>query len=229
MTTRLYIIHTTTQDDKHTYNIVESVNITEHLKLLQKYSPCFIDSNTTYEQFNIRSDFRQIKSIPTTEKYYFIDIIDTTFISYKIKPNWYQLDSETYEKLKQFISIFLPPLSGTEITQDAKYKCTKCNKLYQDQRCFNRHVNECTLDITYKCQTCGTSYKSSTRYHNHILKCKPLLCTICQKTFSTKQALDKHTEKGCGSFTCQQCHKTFLSKYKMIQHCQHVHQFTYID
>ena len=41
--------------------------------------------------------------------------------------------------------------------------------------------------------------------------------------------LDKHIEKGCGSFTCEACGKLFHSKYKIQQHCLQVHQFTYID
>lgn len=231
MSIRLYLIHI----DNQTYNIVESINITEHLKLLQKYSPFLIENKKDdkdikcYQQFNIRADWRQIQSIPTIERYTFIDLLDTKYSSYKIKPNWYQFDLEILGVIKQFIYTFLPPLSGTDITTDAKYKCTKCNKLYQDQRCFNRHVKLCSQDITYKCQTCSISYKSSTRYHNHILKCKPLQCEICQKTFSSKQMLDKHIEKGCGTFTCEACGKLFHSKYKIQHHCLQVHQFTYID
>ena len=171
MSIRLYLIHI----DKQTYNIVESVNITEHLKLLKKYSPFLIENTKSYTQYNIRNDFKQIKSIHTDEKYSFIDLIDTEFGKEKIKPNWYQFQPDTLEKLEQFISTFLPPLSGTQITPEANYKCTKCGKLYRDKRSFNKHVTDCINDTSYQCSTCGVKYKSYTRYYNHILKCKSLI------------------------------------------------------
>ena len=222
MSIRLYLINI----DKQTYNIVESVNITEHLKLLKKYSPFLIQHTKCYQQYNIRNDFKQIKSIDTDEKYSFIDLIDTEFGKEKIKPNWYQFQPDTLEKLEQFISTFLPPLSGTQITPEANYKCTKCGKIYRDKRCFNKHITDCLNDTSYQCQTCGVKYKSHTRYYNHTLKCKSLICEICNKKFSTKQMLDKHIERGCGTFPCKNCGKTFLSRYKIEQHCQQKHGFT---
>jgi uncharacterized C2H2 Zn-finger protein len=233
MSIRLYLIPITKDGNIHTYNIVDSVNITEHIKLLKKYSPFFIEKpindtstdNKTYQQFNIRSDFRDISPISTLENYNFIDIINTKFGEYKIKPNWYQFDLKTLENIKQFISPFLPPLSGTQITLDAKYKCITCQLIYKDQRCFNKHVKECSLNTTYKCQTCGVEYKSSTRYHNHIQKCQSLVCNICQKDFSSAQILAKH-QVNCGTFQCEKCPKILKSKNKYIKHSQRIHNFT---
>ena len=142
----------------------------------------------------------------------------------KYKTHWYHFPPPTFDSLLQWISTLIEPLDNTKTTPQATYQCLTCQQLFKNKRTYHSH--QCQPIPSNTCPHCHKSFKSMTCYHNHLLKCQPLVCPTCHKTFSSKQVLEKHIDRGCGTFPCEQCGKTFLSKYKIIQHCQQQHQFT---
>jgi hypothetical protein len=219
MTIRLYLI----EAENDNYNIVESVHITKHLNQLDKYSTHTI--HPKYIQYNIRDDFKSHQTIfQTDNNFTIIDLINSPFKEDKIKTGWYHLPPSRLESLITFISPFIETIENTNTTSQGTYQCLTCQQIFKNKRTLSSH--QCQNDTINKCPNCHKSFKSMICYHNHILKCKPLVCESCHNKFSSKQSLDKHIEKGCGTFPCEKCGKTFLSKYKIIQHCQQKHQFT---
>lgn len=216
MVIRVYLIET----ENDYYNIVESVHITKHLNLLDKYSSHKINPN--YRHYNIRDDFKSIQTLITDNNdFTFMDLLKTQFLTHEIKSGWFHLTSNDLQSLIQFISIYLEPVDNSSTTTNANYQCLTCQKIFKTKRLLNLH--QCQTQ--YKCPTCSKQFKSLKCYQTHIKNCTPLLCLNCNKTFSSKQSLEKH-RLNCGSFTCEKCSKIFNSKYKILQHCQQIHQYT---
>jgi hypothetical protein len=208
------------------YNIVEGVNISQHFKLLEKYSPQELDDSYLY--YNLKNDYRKTQTlIETEEKINFLNLIDTSFSSQKIKNGWYRLDKIQLGKLILFISDYIENIQGSDVTKTAEYICQKCQKHCLDKRTLVKHLKECPKVISYQCQNCHKKFVSNTCYQTHLLKCKSAIhqCQKCQKILSSSQALTRHQEN-CGDFSCSHCQKQFNSKYKYLNHCQIKHGFS---
>ena len=212
----------------HEYNIVESVNISQHFKLLEKYCPDQVDDN--YLHYNLKRDYKLTQTlINTDESINFLTLIDTKFGTERIKDGWYRLDTKQLESLISFISEYIEPLTGSSITKSAEYMCDRCQKQCLDKRTLVKHLQECPELNNYQCQNCNKPFVSNTCYQTHILKCKTAIhqCQTCQKILSSTQALVRHKDN-CGYFTCSTCDQHFTSKYKYQNHCQVKHGFTAI-
>ena len=218
----LYIIQISGQQ---IYNIVESVNISNYFKLLDKYSSLAIDDN--YLHYNLKSDYKTTQNIINTdEDFNILTLIDIKFNNYKIKDGWYKLEPTQLDSIIEFISNFIEPISGGNITKTAEYVCQKCNNLFLDKRTLTKHLKECLTETEkFSCSTCGKQFVSQTCFQTHLEKCTQLICNSCHKTCSSKQSLENHI-KNCGNFPCTKCTSTFTSKYKYKQHCLTKHNFS---
>jgi hypothetical protein len=209
------------------YNIVESVNITQYLKLLDKYNPSLVDN---YLHYSLKKDYRTTQTlIDTTDNIHFLHLIDTTFSEYKIKEGWYRLTPTQLQSLITFISDYITTLPSCSITTTSEYICDKCGKLCKDKRTLANHLKVCPVLHNYQCQNCCKIFVSNTCYQSHILVCKSTIhqCPKCQKILSSNQSLQKHLDN-CGIFSCSVCNQHFTSKYKFGRHCQTRHGFTAI-
>ena len=219
----LYLINFT---GDQRYNIVESVNISQHLKLLEKYCPDCLDDS--YLHYNLRTDYPETQTLITTEEpITFLTLIDTKFQAQKIKDGWYRLDPSQLTELISFISDYVQSFPGSTITKSAEYICDRCQKTCQDKRALVKHLQECSELNNYQCQNCHKKFVSHTCYQTHLSKCKNPnhQCRRCQKNLSSAQALKRHQDN-CGDFTCTTCGEHFTSKYKYLNHCQTKHGFT---
>ena len=81
-------------------------------------------------------------------------------------------------------------------------KCKLCKKVLQNRNSYNRHIRE---------------------NHN---KEKKYQCTLCNKTYFDKVALETHlnVHKNERSYPCDNCEKSFLSLPDKKEHVQNVHK-----
>jgi hypothetical protein len=219
--TYLYIIHIA----ENLYNITESVNITQYLLQLEKY--CHLYSNKTYyTKFKLIDDYKEIqKIINTDDTFNFLHLINTKFKSNCLKDRWYNLNENEKDSLIQFISEFIEIPTGGILTEESKYKCSTCNKIYENNKLLKRHISTCNKLQIYNCHICNKKFNSNQCFRTHSLKCHSLKCSICNKELSSKQSFEIHI-KQCGHFQCDKCDDTFNSKYKYISHCSNKHGFT---
>jgi len=217
---RLYIINIANTDY---YNFAESVNISLYLKSLEKYSPFPI--NKDYLNYNINPEYEKLQTLITTdEPFYFVRLIQIQFQKYHLQEGWFQFNADILSEVKKFISPFILTNNSSEITEEALYKCTICNKrTFTNTKQLNQHISMCSN--TFKCNTCGKKFISQTCYNNHTKVCVLLECSKCNKLFASKQVLEKHIEN-CGNFQCKTCSLTFNTKHKYLSHCQTSHDYT---
>jgi len=207
------------------YNITESGNITQHLLQLDKYCPNYSKENK-YTQFKLIRNYKEIQNlIKTDEDINFLHLINTKFNKNCIKDRWYNLNNDEKNNLINFISEYIEPLDGCIITEDSKYKCSTCNKIYETSKALKRHSSSCNSKQIYNCDICNRKFNSNQCFRNHTSKCKSLVCSVCNKELSCKHSFELHT-KNCGNFKCEKCGNTFNSRYKYISHCSKIHGFT---
>ena len=91
------------------YNIVESVNISQHFKLLEKYCPDQVDDN--YLHYNLKKDYKLTQTlINTDETINFLTLIDTKFGTEKIKDGdkLYHVDAHLNKERHHGAPILVP-------------------------------------------------------------------------------------------------------------------------
>ncbi|XP_013405634.1 zinc finger protein Gfi-1b [Lingula anatina] len=89
-------------------------------------------------------------------------------------------------------------------TEDNKFVCRVCQKVFPLQRLLNRHL-KCHSDI------------------------KRYLCTFCGKGFNDTFDLKRHTRTHTGvrPYKCSHCDKAFTQRCSLESHCRKVHGITF--
>lgn len=86
------------------------------------------------------------------------------------------------------------------------------------------NTEESNQDKIYRCPICPESFSQVLELANH-LSVHANMCNVCNKTFSTKQQLEKHEEchlSAATQYECTECGKSFLGSDAFRQHyCVH--------
>lgn len=86
------------------------------------------------------------------------------------------------------------------------------------------NTDESNQDKIYKCPICPESFSQVLELANH-LSVHANMCNVCNKTFSTKQQLEKHEQchlSAATQYECTECGKSFLGSDAFRQHyCVH--------
>lgn len=132
-------------------------------------------------------------------------------------------------------------LSGTR-----SFQCNSCHMSFSHRHHFLTHLqthggeessksqinNEVKISNTddshqdkiYRCPICPESFSQVLELANH-LSVHANMCNVCNKTFSTKQQLEKHEQchlSAATQYECTECGKSFLGSDSFRQHyCVH--------
>ena len=116
----------------------------------------------------------------------------------------------------------------------AKFTCTQCNKSFRSQGGFDYHVIAHSGVKSCICSRCGKAFILAGQLKLHIKTVHDLvsptktymMCTQCDKSFSSQGALDYHmmAHSGKKPFTCSQCDKAFILASQLKRHIQTVHE-----
>lgn len=131
-------------------------------------------------------------------------------------------------------------LSGTR-----SFQCNSCHMSFSHRHHFLTHLQthggeesskpqidevktsnteDSNQDRIYRCPICPESFSQVLELANH-LSVHANMCNVCNKTFSTKQQLEKHEQSHLSAATqyeCTECGKSFLGSDAFRQHyCVH--------
>lgn len=131
-------------------------------------------------------------------------------------------------------------LSGTQ-----SFQCNSCHMSFSHRHHFLTHLqthggeeatnsqldeikilntDDLNQDKIYRCPICPESFSQVLELANH-LSVHANMCNVCNKTFSTKQQLEKHEQSHLSAATqyeCTECGKSFLGSDAFRQHsCVH--------
>lgn len=113
--------------------------------------------------------------------------------------------------------------------KSALYKCTACDKSYNNRRRLRVHVKrDHLLERSHKCPTCGMAFFSSHDVKKHILTHtgeRSFQCEICLKSYGRKSTLTSHMRihKDDRRFKCEFCGMSFIQKCSWKSHCKTSH------
>ena len=110
------------------------------------------------------------------------------------------------------------------------YQCTKCSSRFISVKGLKIHISTAHgNNVGSICPICGKILKTATAIKKHISQVhegnKPRFkCTLCDGSFSTKQALENHMSIHEGKiFQCSNCNEEFNSKNKLESHIAKEH------
>ncbi|ELT98230.1 hypothetical protein CAPTEDRAFT_147941 [Capitella teleta] len=108
-------------------------------------------------------------------------------------------------------------------TNDNKFQCRVCSKVFPLQRLLNRHV-KCHSDIKrYLCSFCGKGFndtfdlKRHTRTHTGV---RPYKCEMCEKAFTQRCSLESHCRK-VHNYQISFAYKERRAKLYVCEECGH--------
>jgi hypothetical protein len=109
-----------------------------------------------------------------------------------------KLCRESYENtqtLSTYINGCLP--AGIKQTPSKNnFHCLICNKVFKSNQALNYHKKICKA-ASYTCSICQAVYRNQKAFLKHEALCKgPLICSLCNKYFTTKYNLNRH-KKTC--------------------------------
>ena len=115
--------------------------------------------------------------------------------------------------------------------QDMKmYQCTKCSSRFISVKGLKLHIStEHGNNVGSICPICGKMLKTAAFLKIHISQVhegnKPKFkCSLCEESYSTKQALENHMSVHEGKiFQCSNCNEEFTSKNKLESHIAKEH------
>ena len=113
-------------------------------------------------------------------------------------------------------------------TKEFKYKCSTCDKGYNDMWNFKGHLPSHSTVLCEKCTVCGTSFNYKSSLNRHLQTCGKTVsisCETCNKKFLSKSGLADHVsaEHSNREYKCNYCEKTYkwrLSLKKHTDRCQ---------
>lgn len=98
------------------------------------------------------------------------------------------------------------------------------SKAQTDDEVKIRNTDDSNQDKIYRCPICPESFSQVLELANH-LSVHANMCNVCNKTFSTKQQLEKHEQchlSAATQYECTECGKSFLGSDAFRQHyCVH--------
>ena len=126
------------------------------------------------------------------------------------------------------------------IQVEKKFRCYECPNYYASKQNLLKHQKEhevieknstTSVQTNFKCDLCGknlTALRSLKRHCQIVHEGKiqnPVTCTPCEKTFKTKQGLQKHvsTIHKNIKFKCNLCKKNFTRKQGLSDHTKRMH------
>lgn len=102
------------------------------------------------------------------------------------------------------------------------YNCTICAFKSKWLKNVTRHVREKHLRERYRCNLCGATFAGRPTLRDHIQYAHkaPLMCSVCNKTFKSKEGLNGHEKqhRGEGNYKCHICDRVFLTKSHLDGH-----------
>ena len=110
------------------------------------------------------------------------------------------------------------------------YKCPICDKNVSSKQSLKEHIESMHDKKKFECSECGYSFKHGGNLNKHKKICHEggdykYSCKQCNKDFSTKQSLKRHTfSVHLGQkHTCEQCSKCFTTQSSLSIHIKHIH------
>ncbi|XP_062571950.1 histone-lysine N-methyltransferase PRDM9-like [Saccostrea cucullata] len=103
------------------------------------------------------------------------------------------------------------------------YKCTVCDKVFNQSENLYRCMLTHTGDKPYKCNVCGKAFNQSQNLQRHMRTHtgdKPYKCDMCGKAFNQSHHLQSHmrTHTGDKPFKCDECGKAFKQLIDLQRH-----------
>ena len=108
-------------------------------------------------------------------------------------------------------------------TDERKFKCIYCDKLFRQNSTLSQHIAAIhSGNKPFVCEVCNKCFSRVSILINHCKthKEKQHQCTICDKSFHQKSNLNTHmnTHLAEKPFKCQNCSQGFNQKHKMKKH-----------
>uniref|UniRef100_A0A8C6WZE4 C2H2-type domain-containing protein n=1 Tax=Neogobius melanostomus TaxID=47308 RepID=A0A8C6WZE4_9GOBI len=104
------------------------------------------------------------------------------------------------------------------------FQCKTCKWCYTSESELSNHkklFND-TCALFYNCEVCGKSFKEARNLQRHetvhLADEEKPVCSYCDKTFSSKMALEVHMNRHTGGFSCSICAKVFHQKIFLKRH-----------
>ncbi|XP_027241172.2 zinc finger protein 773 isoform X1 [Cricetulus griseus] len=108
-------------------------------------------------------------------------------------------------------------------SEDGKYKCSDCGKIFSHKFRFIRHRKIHTGERPFKCGQCGKSFGQNEHLAVHLrihTGEKRFQCSECGKAFRYKRSLVHHLNAHSGKtpYACSQCGKSYRNKSSLVCH-----------
>ena len=115
-------------------------------------------------------------------------------------------------------------------TTENLFRCPLCEKIYNVEDLFKRHLRTHTATKRHKCEHCEKSFNTPSELkihmHSHTGD-RPYICNICSKGFTKPALLKAHMDVHTGKrHQCPTCEKYFASSGYLKMHMRkHTGQF----
>ncbi|XP_057665852.1 zinc finger protein draculin-like [Diorhabda carinulata] len=105
----------------------------------------------------------------------------------------------------------------------APCKCEHCGQVFHDRFLYNKHIKEHSQQTKYECEYCQKVFEKAKNLSEHFrLQHKQddekRKCPICEKEFINKALLRNHIKTHDKCFKCKVCDKVFSSRYNLEIH-----------
>ncbi|XP_069098830.1 zinc finger protein 1 homolog isoform X2 [Pleurodeles waltl] len=103
------------------------------------------------------------------------------------------------------------------------YKCTECEKGFEQSIELTRHMKTHTGKTLYQCIHCNKTFNKRSAFHHHQRTHtgeRPYHCSQCEKSFSMKSTLNMHlrTHSGERPYQCKYCEQSFIRNDHLVLH-----------
>lgn len=112
-----------------------------------------------------------------------------------------------------------------KVTENKKFKCSKCEKSYGNTSSFSRHKSLCGKALSFKCRNCQNKFTRPDSLRAHIKTCKGVkvvVCIQCGKDCVTPWRLKRHVMqahlKQTMTFPCNNCGKIYKRECHLLSH-----------